>query len=135
MIVAVEPVLALVANEDIRPAVVIEIAYGHAKTPALVRYAGLLGNIRKCSIMVVVKKRRMRSRSFATQRIVCRSIHQIDVQPAVVVVIKQANTRSVRIDNELLIGITHLMPPGSKPRLLRDVLKDHRSGIDKASSS
>ena len=41
VVIAVEAVFAEVCHVEIRPAVVIKVAHGHAKTPAVVGYARL----------------------------------------------------------------------------------------------
>ena len=52
--------------------------------------------------MIVVKERRVRRVSFAGQRFVCRSADKINVEPAIVVVVDQANAGALRFKQQAL---------------------------------
>ena len=56
MIVVIQPVLAEVRYENVRPAVVVVVAYSDSCSPTAIRDACLFRHIRKCSIVVVVKE-------------------------------------------------------------------------------
>ena len=89
-------------------------------------------DIGESSVVVVVKQRGMRRLFLAVQRIEGRAIDQVNVEPAVVVVIDQAHARAVGLDNEVLLRHAHLVSPSGKSRLFGDVLEDHGAGIDKS---
>ena len=89
MIVVVQPVFAIVGDINIWPAVVVVIADGHAKTPAVIGDARLGGYVSERPIMVVMKQRRVRSLALAVVSIVGRAVHQIDVEPPIVVVVNE----------------------------------------------
>ena len=127
MVVAVEPVVAEVGNKDVGPAVVVEIRDGHAEAPAVVGDAGLVGHVGKGSVVIVVKERGMGRGALAAERIVGRAVHQIDVEPAVVVVVDQAHAGAVGLQNVFLLRRAHFMAPAGKPRGLGHVLEDHRA--------
>ncbi len=132
VVVVVEPVLPVVAHIDVRPAVVVVVGNRAAITPAVVLHARLGAHVGKGAILVVPKQRRVRRLFLAVQRVECRAVHQVDRQPAAVVVIDQADARSVGLNDELLFRHAHLVNPAGEPRGFGDVLEDHRSGIHKA---
>ena len=72
----------------------------------------------------------MRRRLFTVQRVKRRAIHQVNIEPAVVVVVDQANTRAVRLHDELLLRHAHLVDPTRQARSLGDVLEDHRAAVN-----
>ena len=74
----------------------------------------------------------MRRLFFAVERIECRAVDQVDIEPAIVVVVDQANARAVGLDNEVLLRRAHLVGPAGEPRLFGDVFEDHRALVDEA---
>src|SRR5690242_2031074 len=76
-----------VGDVDILIAVVVIIAYGHAETPATVIQTGFGTNVAKGAIVVVAVKRHTMA-AFGAQIGESGAVHQQDVHPAVVVVIK-----------------------------------------------
>ena len=111
MIIVVKPVLPVVPHIDVGPAVVVVVGNAHAVAPTVVCHASLGSHIGEGSIMIVVKQRGVRRRFLAIQRIECGTVHQVDVEPAVVVIIDQANARSVGFEDELLLRHAHLVDP------------------------
>src|ERR1700712_3147062 len=93
MIVAVKTVPAEVCDVEIRPPIVVEVPNDDTISPSIIGYSGLSGDIRKCAVVVVVKERGMRRFFFPVERSDCRTIHEVDVQPAVIVVIQQSDAR------------------------------------------
>ncbi len=55
MVVVIQPVLAVVRHVDVRPAVVIVVTHGHAKSPTFVCNARFFRDIGERSVMVVVQ--------------------------------------------------------------------------------
>ena len=74
MIVVVEAILAEVGDIHIGPAIVVVVADGHAKSPAIVGHAGFGRDIGKCAVVVVVKEGGVGRGGFSGQG-VDRSIH------------------------------------------------------------
>ena len=132
MIVVVQAVLSVVADEDVGPAIVVVVANGHAESPAVVGDAGLFGNIGESAVVVVMEERCVGRRGFAVDGVEGGPVDKIDIEPAVVVVIDQTHAGTVGFDDEFLLGRAHGVAPRPEPRLLRDVLEDHRAGIGKA---
>ena len=89
VVVVVEAVLAEVADVDVGPAVVVVVADGHAEAPAVVGHAGFCGDVGEGAVVVVVEERGVRRRGFAGQRVEGGAVDEIDVEPAIVVVIEQ----------------------------------------------
>ena len=88
MIVVIEAVFAEVADVDIGPAVVVIVCNGYADTPALVRDASFFGDVGEGAVVIVVKERRLWVQgAFSVPGVGGGSVHQIDVEPAIVVVV------------------------------------------------
>jgi hypothetical protein len=130
VIVVIKTVRTKVADINIRPAIVVVITDDRAKTPALVGDTGLDRNIGKCAVMIVVKQSSARSRRLSSQGFVSGTVHQIDVEPSIIVVVKQRNTRTDGLYDERFLRRPHYMLPTPKPCLFRDVLKNKGAGVD-----
>ena len=59
--------------------------------------------------MVVVEERGVRRLFLAVERIEGGTVDQVDVEPAVVVVVEQANAGAVGFDDEVFLGHAHLV--------------------------
>src|SRR5580692_7312789 len=132
MVVVVEAVLAVIADIDVWPAIVVVVGARAAISPAIISDAGRPGHIRKRSVVVVVEQRCVRRFFLSIQRIERRAVHQVDVQPTIVVVVEKANTGTIRFHDELLLGYTHLVDPVAESGLLGDVLEDNRPFVDES---
>ena len=95
VIVVVETVLSVVRNVEIGPTIVVVVRYDHAETPPVIGYSGFGGDVGKCSIVVVMEKRGMGRSRLAVEGIVSRAIDQVNVEPAIVVVIQKRNARAL----------------------------------------
>src|ERR1700722_12473537 len=91
VIIVVEAILAEVRHVEIGPAIIVIIADCNAESPAVVRDASLLSNVRKSAVMIVVKERGVRRQSLARYGVISGAVHHVDVEPAVVIVIEQRN--------------------------------------------
>ena len=132
VVVVVQAVLAPVGHVNIRPAVIVIVCNGHADAPAVVGYAGLRCHIRKGAVVIVMEQRRMGWRLLAIQRIEGRAIHHVNIEPAVVVVVDQANAPAFGLDNVFLLRGPHLVGPMGQSGLLRYVFEDHGPALHKA---
>ena len=132
VIVVVEPILAVVADVQIRPAIVVIVRNRAAIAPAVVLNAGLFRDIGECPVVIVAEQRGMRRRLFPVESVEGRAIHQVDVEPAIVVVVDQADARAVRLHDELLLRHAHLVDPAGQTRSLAVILEDHRAPVDKS---
>ena len=132
MIVAIQPVLAKIRYVEIGPSIIVVISYGNAETPSIVGYSCLLGDVSECAVVIVMKQRSVRRRGFAGQCIVSRSIHQINVEPAVVVVVEKGDTGADGLENEFRFRRAHHVPPVRQSSLLGNVLKNDGPTVDKS---
>jgi hypothetical protein len=135
MVIVVQAILAVVADVDVRPAVVIVVANRDPVPPAVVRYACLHGYIGKGAVMIIAKERRLRRGCLAGLRVISGTIHEIDIQPAVVVIVQQADTGAHGTKDVLLADRAHRVVPRGEARLLCNILENHRAILHKASGS
>ena len=84
--------------------------------------------------MIVVEERGVRRRSLVCQRFVSRPVHQVDVEPAIVVIINEPDTGADRLKDVRLLGRAGDLMPSRQPGTLGNVLEDHGTGIDETSS-
>ncbi len=126
----IKPVFAEVGDVDVGPAVAIVVADDSTEAPAIVGHAGLCCDVCKGPVMIVVEQGGVRRSSLPQVSIVGRSVHKIDIEPAIVVVVEQPHTRAYRLDDEVLLGCTHLVLKACNPTLFRNVLKHDRSPLD-----
>ena len=82
--------------------------------------------------MVVAKEGGVRGFFLAVQRIERGAVDEVDVEPAVVVVVDQAHAGAVGLDDEILLRRAHFVGPAGESGGLGDVLKDDRSGVDES---
>src|SRR6266566_1719822 len=121
LIVMIETVFAIIRHVDIWPAVVVVIAHSHAKAPSLVRHARLGRYVGESAVVIVVQQHSARGWFSPLEGSKCGSIEQIDVQPAVVVIIKQSHARTKRLENSCLLGTPGAMVEFVQACLFRDV--------------
>src|SRR5271154_2697167 len=77
----------------------------------------------------------MRRFFLAVESLEGRAVDEIDIEPAIVVVVDQSNAGAICLQDELLVGVAHLMRPMRDARLLGDVLKDDRPQGDESPGS
>ena len=93
----VEPVFAEVRYINVWPPVIVVVPHGYAEAPAFVGDAGLFRNVSECAVMVVVQKHGARRCFLALQPGESRAIQEVNVQPAIGVVIEQRHAGSGRL--------------------------------------
>src|SRR6266568_5268076 len=125
VIVMVKAVLSVVTHENVRPAVVVVVCYSRAETPAIIGHACFGRYIGKCTVVIVVEQRGVWRRLLALHRIEGRAVNQINVQPAVVVVVDQSHSRAVGVDDQLLVRRTHPVVPSGEASWFCDVFEDN----------
>ena len=89
-VVTVEPILAVVGEEEILPSVVVVVAHANALRPAGIAEARLGRNIGKRAVSIVVVEPVARAGRTSGQR---ASAKNEDIHPAVVVVVEECATR------------------------------------------
>src|ERR1700732_3836694 len=107
MVVVVEPVLAVVADKEIGPAVAVIIRNRAAVSPAIIRHPGLLRYFGERSVMIVVEQCGVWRLFLSIERIECRAVHEIDIEPAIVVEVDQADARTIGLNNEVFLWHAH----------------------------
>ncbi len=118
VIVVVQPILAPVGNKNIRPAIVVVVGHRCANTPAVVGYTGFGCYVGKCSVVIVVEERCVRRCLFAVERIEGGAVDDVNIEPAVVVVIDQAHAGAIGFNDVLLLRRSHLVGPLGEPGFL-----------------
>src|ERR1035441_8360626 len=103
MVVVIEAVLTEVTDEKVRPSIVVIVADRHSEAPALISDACFGGDIGEGAVVVVMEQGGVRVWCVSFESLVSGAVHQVDVQPAVVVVIDQADSRAVLLDDEGLL--------------------------------
>src|SRR5271168_3151344 len=135
MVVMVEAILSKIGYVEVGPSIVVVVSNSHAIAPSVIGYSCLYRYIGKSSVVVVMEKRGMRGFCFTSLRFVGGAIHEIDIEPSIVVVIDQCNAGTNRIDDEFLGRIAHVRMPGPKSRLFGDVLEDDGAVFNKSACS
>ena len=131
MVVVVETVFAVVGDVDVRPAVVVVIGCGHTKSPALLVDAGPVGDIGERAVVIVVEEAWRAGRALRLVGGERRAVQQVNVQPAVVVVVKQGYAGAGSFED----GAFRRRPDVMKfveAGLPGDVDEDYRCTIDEA---
>src|SRR5712664_1958839 len=135
MIVVIDTILAVIRDVQIRPAVIVEVAHGHAKPPSLIGYACLFGDVGKRAVVIVMKQSRAGRLPFALESIKGRSINQINVRPSVVVIVKNRHTGTRSLQDQILLRCSRDMFELVEPGFFRVVHKDHRGVVHKSTRS
>ena len=99
MVVVIEAVLPEIGHVEVGPAVVVVVGNCASHPPSPVCDTRAFGYICKCSIMIVMKQSCARRLGLARKRIISRAVHQVDIEPAVVVVVDQAHARPLRLQD------------------------------------
>jgi hypothetical protein len=108
----VETILANVRYIEVGPTIVVVIRDRYADTPAIIRYAGFLCDIREGSIVVVMEERGVSRSRLAVEGVVCEAVDEVDIHPSIVVIIEERNASTERFDDRGLCRRTTLIPPG-----------------------
>ena len=62
----------------------------------------------------------------------CRSIHQVDIEPAIVVVVKKTDTGALRFNDEFLFRRSGDIPPFGEPGLFGYIVEHNRPRLYEA---
>src|SRR6185369_8825594 len=84
------------------PSVVVVVADRRAHPPAWISDTGLVGNVSKRAVMVVMKQGTSRFLALK-RRFDCLCVGEVNIGPAVTVVVDESNARAHRLDDELLL--------------------------------
>ena len=98
-VVPIQPVLPVICDKDIRPAVIVVVPHADSLTPPIVGNPGAGGHIGKRPVAIVPKKRGPRRGLLPFERPVCRTVDEIYIQPTVIVVIEKSAARAGSFDD------------------------------------
>ncbi len=101
-VVVVEDVVAKIGDEQIVETVIIVIAHAAALPPAGARQAGLFGDVGKGAVAIVAKQI-AGGMAIPQGWIEAGSVHQKNVEPAIVVVVEQRHAAAHLFEQELLV--------------------------------
>ena len=134
VVIVVQAVLPQIGDVEIGPAIVVIVAHRAAKPPPVIRDSRFFRHLGKRSIAVVVEERRVRRNRLPAQCVDGRSIHQVDVEPAVVVVVEKADARTLGLDNDLLRGSAGRIVPPCQAGLFGCIHENNRACLDETAS-
>src|SRR6266496_2496271 len=111
------------------------VAPTRPRRPSAKLDAGFLGHVGERAIVVVVEQHCFRRRLFALVGVQGRTVEQVDIQPAVVVVVEQCHTGARNLNDRALVGIAGAMMKLVNPRLMCDVFEDDWRALNKTAGS
>ena len=94
--------------------------------------AGFGGDVGEGAVVIVVEERGVRGEGLSIQRGLGAAVHEVDIEPAVVVVIEQGDAGADAFEDVFLLGRTHDVVPLGQACLCGDVLEDDGAGLDRA---
>jgi hypothetical protein len=95
VVVVVEPVLSIIGDKDVGPAVVVVVGDGHAVPQRSLVTPALAATSVKVPSWLLRKRAAWGGVALPVQRVHGRAVHHINVEPAVVVVVDQAHARAL----------------------------------------
>src|SRR6266566_4449369 len=121
-VVVVQNAALILGHIQIGPAITVVIANSYAHSIPTSGDAGLLGHVRESSVAIVlvqgVAQRRLR-----IVEVTLAAVHQVDVHPAIVVVVQERTARSGGFRQVVICRATVDMLPGDSAFCGRDFLK------------
>ena len=135
VIIVVEAILAEVSDVDVGPTVVVVIGDGDAEAPTLVGDARFSGDIGEGAVVIVVEESGARGGLGAFHGGNGRAVDEVDVEPAVVVVIEESDAGAGGVqDGGFFWGAGAVMEAG-ETGLLGDIFEDDGSVVNEAARS
>ena len=132
MIVVIKPVLAKIGDVDIWPTVIVVVAYRNTEAPAFICHSSTGSDIGESAVVIVVKEHGAGYWSLPPFRLSGRAVQEIDVQPAIVVVVNQGDARAGSFDNGCFLRSSRAVVKNVQASLLCDIRKHDWSAIDEA---
>ena len=86
-VIVIEPVLPVIRDVNVGPAVIVIVADRDAESLTFVGHTRLFGYIRKRAVVVVVEQHGAGSWFFSFQCCDGGTVQQVDIQPAVIVIV------------------------------------------------
>src|ERR1700730_4682547 len=130
VIIVVEAIFAEVGDVDVGPAVVVVVGDGDAEAPALVGDAGFGGDIGEGAVVIIVEESGARGRLDAFHGGDRRAVNEIDVEPAIVVVIEESDAGAGSVEYRgFFRGAGAVMKAGDAA-LFGEILEEDGSVVD-----
>ena len=123
-IVVIKNVLAKVADKEVLEAVIVVIANADALSPAGVGYASLQSNVGECAVSIIFEEMGRWLLALG-ETFQARSVHQENVEPAVVVVIIKSNAAASGLKQIFVLVLAAVDCFGIQPRLAGDIDKTY----------
>src|SRR5580704_10519929 len=89
--------------EQIVPAVIVVIAYTNTSLPAGARQARFVSDVSKCAVTIVFEKLRCWRLPLRPLLAKMSSIGQVDIEPPVVVIVKERDSASLSFNDVALV--------------------------------
>ena len=89
--------------EQVIPAIVVVVANAHAGLPSGSSKSGLLGDVGESAVAIVLEEMRGGLFSGGPVRVEPASIGEIDVEPSIIVIVKEGDAAAFRLDDDALL--------------------------------
>src|ERR1043165_678588 len=132
-VVVEQKVVSPKAAEQVVPTVIVVVADADAGLPASAGQTRCFRDIGKCAVPVVLEELRGGCFSFRPFLAQTRTVGEIDVEPAIVVVIEKCNPAALGFDDVALVGVRSPNVWNVKPGLMCDINKLHLLLADRRS--
>src|SRR6266481_445503 len=120
MVIMIETILPVVRDVEVFPTIIIVISDADALTPSRGNKTGLHGDIRESPIMIVVIQV-VGGGLIGWESFQCGAVHNENIRPSIVVIIKDSHARSGRLDDVFLGFYSAKYIYRRQPRFFRDV--------------
>ena len=107
----IENVAAIACHEKVREAVSIVVSDSDAHAEVSAGHAGGQRDIRKTAIPIVLVEG-VPGRILGIVKVACAAVHQVDVQPAVVIKVEESAARPDNLRRVVPAGSSTIMHPG-----------------------
>src|SRR5262249_29384039 len=104
---------------------------GDSESPAFVSDTSFVGDIGERAVMVVMQEHGTGSGCFALERGKGRAIHEIDVEPTIVVIVEEGHAGARSFENGALFRAAHFVVKDVETGGVRRVDENDGSAIDK----
>src|SRR6266849_4889553 len=108
MVIMIETVLPVIRDVEVYPTIIIVVSDANALTPSRGNKSGLHGDIRESPIMIVVIQV-VGGGLIGWESFQSGAVHNENIRPSIVVIIKDSHARSGRLD-DVFLGST---PPNT----------------------
>src|SRR5713101_7455517 len=101
MVIMIQKILAVIRDVEVEPTIIIVVSDANALTPSRGNKSGLHGDIRESRIMIVVIQV-VGGGLIGWESFQSGAVHNENIRPSIVVIIKDSHARSGRLDDVFL---------------------------------